>query len=536
MQQNLASLRAKGTLPPDRSLTRRQVLALAGVTFTGIALGGCSGGSLAKNPGGDFSLADRLVVNPQVNTIADERGVSTAFLGFLSAQSGSLASFWGTQDAQGVPLRLTQSLFWDSDPINGVRVLYDGQGLPTRVEHEENGAFVLLFWDRSDAATLKFYQPDGTYIGGATVTGGTSGFTVAQLSDSQVVGYYSGRINGLTDAIVTFTVGGTVNTTTDTTAARGQGRGRADTDNNDSLTGEEATQAKKVVAALATQVVAIQTGFAGDLLKAIAEPLLATGKSELGTRILTTALQNTGVSPLFLGEGLPILQGLATPFLLRTLAEQVNQQATEQTTVPSSLGVAYVSPDPVTYKAGNIFKTTRPTGDSTSIRGIVAAREFDTVPVSGVIDASGNVYLSGTAINGAVIELRGQIVNGTVSSGQWQLKSAPARAENDDGTWNADETPLGQCTETANSGGQGIFTNTYDLGKCGTFSFFYDAYSIPDQFQIYQDENIIFDTGGKVSGGSTVSVTAVGQTTLIRVVVTADNSGTAWEYNVGCPE
>lgn len=516
----------------DRKLTRRQMLALSGLALPGILLAGCGGGSLVHVPAGGSGKAGRLVVNPKANTLTNDRGVQVAFLGFLTAPNGALAAFWGTQDSEGVPLRLTQTLYWDASPLNGVRVLFDGQGLPVRVEHEENGAFVLIFWE-SNKATLKFYQPDGTYIGGAVVTGTAPQYDVTQLPDSQVVGYFSGRINGLTDAIITFTIGGT------TTAAQSRSKKvttRSAVSRDANLTPEEFTQAKKIVDALATRASETQSGFAGALLKAIAEPLLATGNSELGSRIISTALEGTGVSPLFLQDGLPILYGLATPSILRSSAEKMSQQLKDATTVPDTLGVAYSSPAPVDYRAGVTFKTTRPASDPTGIRGIVASREYNIISVTGYIDTSGQVYLSGTSANGDLIELTGTVQNGAVSDGIWTVKTSPAASRDSGGSWDAQETPLGQCTEQQNSGGQGIFSNTYDLGKCGDFSFRYQAYSIPDQFQIFQDDNLIFDTGGKVSGSATVTVTAVGQTTLIRVVVTADLRGTAWNYTVGCPD
>lgn len=532
MPHDYTSQKADPLWSADKRLTRRQMLALSSLAVSGLLAGGCGSSSLVRVPTGGVSGRERLALNPQVNTLTNDRGVQVAFLGFLQAPNGALAAFWGTQDSEGVPLRITQTLYWDASPLAGVRILYDGQGLPVRVEHEENGAFVLLFWE-TEKVTLKFYQPDGTYVGGAVVTGAPPHYNVSQLPDSQIVGYFSGRMNGLTDAIVTFTIGGT--------ASSSQSRNEKQKAQNTNfrvanLTPAEFAQAKKIVTALATRASQTQSGFAGELLKAIADPLLSTGRSELGSRIISTALNGTGVSPVFLREGLPILYGLAVPAILRSFVEKLQQQLQNATTPPDTLGVAYSSPAPVAYRAGNTLKTTRPTTDPTGVRGIVASREYNTVSVVGYIDTSGRLYMSGTSASGDLIELTGTVQNNAVTDGRWRVKSSPVASRDADGDWNAQQTPLGQCTEQQNSGGQGIFSNTYDLGKCGDFTFRYQAYFIPDQFQIFQDDNLIFDTGGKVSGGATVTVTAVGQTTLIRVVVTADLSGTAWNYTVGCPD
>lgn len=86
-----------------------------------------------------------------------------------------------------------------------------------------------------------------------------------------------------------------------------------------------------------------------------------------------------------------------------------------------------------------------------------------------------------------------------------------------------------------NSGNQGIFTSTYDLGKnCGTFDFTYDAFTIPDQFQILFENQILLDTGS-ISNGTTIPITYTGSTSMVSVVVIANLTGTAWTYTIGCP-
>ena len=76
----------------------------------------------------------------------------------------------------------------------------------------------------------------------------------------------------------------------------------------------------------------------------------------------------------------------------------------------------------------------------------------------------------------------------------------------------------------------------HELGATsGTFSFQYEAYSIPDQFDVYYEGNLIYTTGGPVSGGATVPVTfGPGTSTTVTVVVTGP-VGTAWDYVVNCP-
>jgi len=95
-------------------------------------------------------------------------------------------------------------------------------------------------------------------------------------------------------------------------------------------------------------------------------------------------------------------------------------------------------------------------------------------------------------------------------------------------------TPV-PCNLQTNSGGEGVTTTVHELGATsGTFEFVYDAYGIPDQFDIYYEGNLIYTTGGAVSGSATVPVSYSGTATSITVVVTGP-SGTAWDYVVSCP-
>jgi hypothetical protein len=118
-------------------------------------------------------------------------------------------------------------------------------------------------------------------------------------------------------------------------------------------------------------------------------------------------------------------------------------------------------------------------------------------------------------------------------------------------------TGTGECNIAVNggSGGRGLFEYTIQLGLgTGNVSFDFNAYSVPDQFQVYYNGSLVIDTGfrgdssynaqlnalgypnvsGPGSGSSSFTKTsALPQTCL--VVVTAPLIGTAWEFLVGCP-
>ena len=95
--------------------------------------------------------------------------------------------------------------------------------------------------------------------------------------------------------------------------------------------------------------------------------------------------------------------------------------------------------------------------------------------------------------------------------------------------------PPTPCNTATNSGGEGVTRTVHQLGRSsGTFTFSYEAYSIPDQFEIYYDGLRIYTTPGPVSGNGTRVITYSGTAREITVVVTGP-SGTAWDYIVNCP-
>ncbi|MFM7321508.1 MAG: hypothetical protein ACKO5K_08305 [Armatimonadota bacterium] len=521
----------RGAAPSGPPVTRRAVLAWTGAGIAGAVAAGCSGGGLISDPFRDNVFTrERLQVNTTRSVLTTDRGVQTSYLGFLGTGIGAFVALWGVQDASGAPDRVTQSLYWDRDPASGTRTVFDGQGLPVRIEHEENGAFVRIFWE-PDRATFKFYQPGGAYVGGATVEGNT--FETTQLADSQVVGFFTGTASGLRDGVVSFTVGGNTQQGTNR-SARPAMRSTRQQEPPPGL--DEATKAKALAAttALSDWAKGAQGGWAGRLLEAVGRPVFERKVSALGQRIVRTALAGTGLAPVFLRDGKPILDGLITPFLILGVTGKLAGATVAN--FPAGLGVSLAEIDPVSYSAANAQVEPRKDSDPTGIRGFAASRETGNVDLTGFIDSGGNVFLSGTATSGDLIEFTGLVSGTSIQGGRWKLRNAPGTTRDADGSWVAEQTPIGQCQDQQNSGRQGIFTNVYDLGKPGSFTFRYNAFSIPDQFQVFADGDLLFDTGGKVSGQRTVTLTASCLSTIIRVVVTADLSGTAWNYTVGCPQ
>jgi hypothetical protein len=98
-------------------------------------------------------------------------------------------------------------------------------------------------------------------------------------------------------------------------------------------------------------------------------------------------------------------------------------------------------------------------------------------------------------------------------------------------------TPV-PCNTATNSGGPGTTTTTHNLGQTsGTFTFSYDAQTVPDKFDIYlgtgTSGTLLYSTNVPVSGANSVQVPYSGNAN-ITVVVTGP-TGTLWSYIVTCP-
>jgi hypothetical protein len=118
-------------------------------------------------------------------------------------------------------------------------------------------------------------------------------------------------------------------------------------------------------------------------------------------------------------------------------------------------------------------------------------------------------------------------------------------------------TGTGVCDIAVNggTGGRGYFEYTIQLGfGTGSINFTYDAYTVPDQFQVYYNGSLVIDTGFRGSTSYNAQLNALGYPNVsgpgsgsasftkssalpetALVVITAPLTGTAWEFLMGCP-
>ncbi len=513
--------------PRNQCFSRREVVVSALVTGAASVLAGCGGGS--GSGGGVTRRAQTLALNLDTSPVTVEDGLNLNYL-LSYASNGLQSAYWGTQEANGLAKNIVQALVWDTDADKGVRVKYDGRGLPSVVINEANQAFITCFWE-TDRVVFKFYQPSGAYIGGSAVTGSGPTYTVQQLADSVLVGLYIGTLAGAKDGIFSVTVGGTA---TPVASRAGQTHSRA------ARTSRAATRAASLVTPELTQITKITSAAdypapATALLQALNTQYLATGKSDLFAQITQTALKNTGLTGLFLDNGLVLVRGLlSSSILLQAATDMLAKIKAGQDLVgQSTITFEASSPGLTAYLGQALLPQPLQASDRTGVTGIAVSRDFGTVALSGVIDSAGKFTATGTG-SGNIITLTGTVAAQAVT-GTWS-SAGSTRAPGGSGNFNGTQQQVGQCQTQQNSGGQGTFTYSYDLKTCGKFQFFYDAYTIPDHLEVLNDGKTIFDTGGLVSGSQTVELHVSGASTLVTVVVLASEQGTAWTYTLGCPQ
>jgi hypothetical protein len=92
------------------------------------------------------------------------------------------------------------------------------------------------------------------------------------------------------------------------------------------------------------------------------------------------------------------------------------------------------------------------------------------------------------------------------------------------------------CDGFYRSGGQGTSIYLVNLkNNKGVFKLSYNMYSVPDQLEAIYEDNVIFTTGGLVSGSREVKLSIDGLSKQLEILITAPSSGTGWNFGVSCP-
>jgi hypothetical protein len=152
----------------------------------------------------------------------------------------------------------------------------------------------------------------------------------------------------------------------------------------------------------------------------------------------------------------------------------------------------------------------------------------------GIQTASGSVGTSGTLSSTVGTGSGGYNINGTLNPGSGTFSGTFSGGTVGNGTVTGNVQSFGQCQTQQASGGQGSFVKAYDMGQPnGNVTVSYDMFTIPDAMTVVNNGTTVFSTGGLVSntGGTTFALQG---SSVVFVTLTAPNSGTAWEYTLGC--
>lgn len=172
--------------------------------------------------------------------------------------------------------------------------------------------------------------------------------------------------------------------------------------------------------------------------------------------------------------------------------------------------------------------TDKPPRVTVDVSGQAVFQDGTLYPISGTVDGTGKIAATGTAGTNQDLTIGGQLnttslsVSGTFTRGT------------ETGTFTGQSESVGQCNVSQASGGQGTFTKVHFIGSgTGMLDYSYEAYSIPDGFTLSDATGVRFDTNGLVSGGDTLDLPGI-VGSYVFVNVYAPQSGTAWNYSVGC--
>lgn len=100
------------------------------------------------------------------------------------------------------------------------------------------------------------------------------------------------------------------------------------------------------------------------------------------------------------------------------------------------------------------------------------------------------------------------------------------------------DTKAEDCEDFIQSGGFGLTSSIIDMHQReGEVELTYEMYNIPDEIEVFYEGKSVYSSGGPVSGKHTVNIDfGPGESEVLLVVISADRSGTAWEFELKCPK
>jgi hypothetical protein len=439
---------------------------------------------------------------------------------------GQSVEFWNVKngDCQVAP---EQALYSGKGKI---RVFYDAKnGMPTRVQNELTGEFVLMnFTDIS--AEFQTFDKDGGFLGGYRISekdgkyysakilgkafftgqmtldliGGANPASAVLLADSEVVIENPQELPANTQKFIQSYV-------TQNVASVGAGKS--------SLPGAFLSVMGGVVygAALGTAAPLVGTALIAAGVWNVAQGLQCVSGTSLNYVKDSFARFEKGEAPAdFLQSQTDIIQQSANLPLSNFVDKAKRVVGDARELVNTKFNFANLLP----AKALNVVKT--------SVSGVVVDAKGVIVPLKGFISEAGILTADGSSKDGAnTLSLNAQINSAFNATGSFVGYM--------NGSLTGTRSDLGGCQVQQNSGFQGTFVKAHNMNSSsGVSVFFYDAYSIPDQFTVSTFDGVVFGTPGLVSGSGTQNLN-IPRNGILVVSVNAPQDGTEWKYNLSCP-
>lgn len=440
---------------------------------------------------------------------------------------------------------------------NEYTVFFDENGLPERINDEENNRYLLI--ERMDGGTkFEMYDSANVFAGGSAILEDETGPKSLALIEGepafsgQLVGQLSGAVSG-SFAVVAAPASG-LGAATDLPpmiqsylAVNPGSRSKAGTgtiaDGVNAIirTGAATYVVAGALAGGAALVVGAPIATAG----AVAAATVAAVGFAIGLQavVVRQGLQEIrdGIDE---GEGRDTFDSIFGSFSANGSPQDFidNARTEAQSIVQTGAAALGTLADRFVNRAGQAADTVAqlllpsaqaqpvqgPPTINTPVSGFGVDSTDRQYEYDGEVGADGSISLNGTANSGAT-----QVqINGAIDPASRQIAATYSGTEGM-GAVIGSASEFGNCETVQNSGGQGSFSFVSDIGMVGgVVSFTYDAYSVPDAFTLRNGGAVVFSTGGVVSGAGSTSFTAASP--IVFVNVSAPISGTGWEYALGC--
>lgn len=504
------------------------------IVSMGITLAGCGASSKedAASMLASVSPANtNKTATTAVTTVATyPSGGSLAQLRVSNAL-GQSVEFWNTTNSDGqiVP---EQALYAGK---NKVRVYYGTDGMPTRIQNELTGEFVLMsFTDIS--AMFQTFDKDGKFIGGYQIsekdgkyysakivgksfftgqmtldlTGGTNPASAVLLPESEIIFEEPKELPANTQKFIQSYI----------------------TQNTGAKSAISVNAGKSLVQGA---FLSVMGGMVYGAALGAAAPLVGTALIAAGVWNVAQGLQDiNGTALNYIKDSFARFEkGEAPADFLQSQTDIIQQNANlplsnfvdrakrlvgdVRDLINTKINISDLHP----AQALNVVKT--------SISGVVVDTKGVVVALKGFISENGVLSANGSSKDG----VNTLTLNGTINA---TFNATGNFAGYMSGSLTGTRDDLGGCQVQQNSGEQGTFVKAHNMSSSsGVSVFFYDAYTIPDQFTVSTFNGVVFGTPGLVSGSGTQNLN-IPKNGIFVVSVNAPRDGTAWEYNLSCPQ